>query len=311
MQPALFLTPINDHHLTLAAQIGVREIVAPYPGTNRASLQRLCDEAGAKDLRITVIERHLPHDALVHGKPGRKDQLTAIKQLISNMNACGISTLCYNWMPNDDWQRTSFTVADRGGALVTEFNLEEVDRVPRIQDPTPADQLWRNLELFLTEILPYAEDHDVTLALHPDDPPLENFRGQDNTMIHYAAFERVLNISTSPANQLCFCQGTFASRGEDIPAGIRKFAGHIAFAHFRDVKGTATHFTETFHDTGKTDMAAAIRAYRETGFTGPIRPDHVPTLAGESNENPGYEMLGRLHAIGYLNGLIHGTASRP
>ena len=58
-------------------------------------------------------------------------------------------------------------------------------------------------------------------------------------------------------------------------------------------------FRETFHDTGKTDMAACIRAYREIGFTGPARPDHVPTLEGESNELAGYHMQGRLFAVGY------------
>lgn len=35
----------------------------------------------------------------------------------------------------------------------------------------------------------------------------------------------------------------------------------------------------------------------------------MPTLAGESNENPGYELLGRLHAIGYMTGLIEAVNS--
>jgi D-mannonate dehydratase len=43
-----------------------------------------------------------------------------------------------------------------------------------------------------------------------------------------------------------------------------------------------------------------MRAFRDIGFTGPVRPDHVPTLDGETNEHPGYEMLGRLWALGYI-----------
>ena len=35
-----------------------------------------------------------------------------------------------------------------------------------------------------------------------------------------------------------------------------------------------------------------------------FRVDHVPTMAGEDNENPGYCSLGRLYAIGYLKGLM-------
>ena len=46
---------------------------------------------------------------------------------------------------------------------------------------------------------------------------------------------------------------------------------------------------------------------RRFGFTGPLRPDHVPTLAGENNGEPGYEVLGRLFAVGYITGLAEGV----
>ena len=42
---------------------------------------------------------------------------------------------------------------------------------------------------------------------------------------------------------------------------------------------------------------------RENGFEGLVRPDHTPTLAGEANDNPGYEMLGNLFAFGYIRGI--------
>jgi mannonate dehydratase len=53
-----------------------------------------------------------------------------------------------------------------------------------------------------------------------------------------------------------------------------------------------------------------MRAYAEVGFDGPLRPDHVPTMYGESNDHPGYETLGRLFANGYVRGLMHATAGR-
>jgi len=34
-----------------------------------------------------------------------------------------------------------------------------------------------------------------------------------------------------------------------------------------------------------------------------MRPDHAPTMEGEPNTEPGYMMLGRLFAIGYMKGL--------
>jgi mannonate dehydratase len=93
----------------------------------------------------------------------------------------------------------------------------------------------------------------------------------------------------------------------DIRATIRLLGPHIQYVHFRDVRGTPESFAETFHDNGPTDMAEAIRALRAVGFTGPIRPDHVPQLVGEDDGEPGYTMLGRLFAYGYIRGLLHAT----
>ncbi len=95
-----------------------------------------------------------------------------------------------------------------------------------------------------------------------------------------------------------------ASIGVDIPATIRRFGDRINFVHFRDVERTENGFVETWHDDGPTDMLAAMEADTDVGFDGPIRPDHVPTMAGKPNENPGYEMNGRLFAVGYMNGLL-------
>ena len=45
-----------------------------------------------------------------------------------------------------------------------------------------------------------------------------------------------------------------------------------------------------------------MKAYREIGFDGVLRPDHVPTMEGDSNEDAGYSSIGRLYAIGYIRG---------
>jgi mannonate dehydratase len=37
-----------------------------------------------------------------------------------------------------------------------------------------------------------------------------------------------------------------------------------------------------------------LRVYGESGFDGPMRPDHAPTMEGESNSNPGYAMIGKI-----------------
>ena len=84
--------------------------------------------------------------------------------------------------------------------------------------------------------------------------------------------------------------------------------GRIFFSHFRDVEGDAHKFVEVFHDEGPTDMFECMRAYFDIGFDGPMRPDHVPALEGESNDSFGYSVLGRLFAIGYITGLREAVA---
>ena len=69
------------------------------------------------------------------------------------------------------------------------------------------------------------------------------------------------------------------------------------------MRGTPEKFVETFHDDGQTDMYECMKAYRDIGFEGVLRPDHVPTMEGDDNDHPGYSSIGRLFAIGYIKGL--------
>jgi mannonate dehydratase len=104
---------------------------------------------------------------------------------------------------------------------------------------------------------------------------------------------------------ITFCQGNFALMTNDVPSVIRQFGeqGKIFFVHFRDVRGDASGFVETFHDEGQTDMLECMRAYRDVGYDGVLRSDHVPELEGDMSDEPGYSTQGRLFAIGYTTAL--------
>ncbi|MEM9015393.1 MAG: mannonate dehydratase [Verrucomicrobiota bacterium] len=313
MKIALLLTPCSDENLQLAAQVGASEIVATYPGLELGSLLETKRRVESFGLRLGVIERFVPTMEFIHGTEKRDSQIEDFKTLIRNLGEAEVPILCYSWMPDDDWQRTSLTVADRGGALVSEFDFRNPETFTSVtgfasivETSTSASQLWDNLEMFLNEVIPIAEDAGVKLAMHPDDPPIASLRGQDRILSTPEAFERMVRMVDSASNGICFCQGSFASHrdGYDIPDLIRRLAPHIVFGHFRDVVGAVPHFQETFQDSGKTDMVASLQAYLKSGIDCPIRPDHVPTLAGETNEFPGYHMKGRLWAVGYMRGII-------
>jgi mannonate dehydratase len=61
---------------------------------------------------------------------------------------------------------------------------------------------------------------------------------------------------------------------------------------------------ETFHDNGPTNMPKMLELYKNIGFNGPLRSDHVPTMAGEENTQAGYAMNGNLYSIGYIRGMM-------
>ena len=309
MKLSMIVNPLNERNLQLAAQVGVEEIVLTYPGLDRrlfTDSKRLVESFGMK---LTHLERKVPHLKFVHRLPGYEQQIEDFKKLIRIMAENGMKVLCYNWMPDEDWQRTSSTVVERGGSFVTEFNWKDVgrnvtDADGRPESPTSSEQLWSNLERFLNEVLPVAEDAGVRLALHPDDPPMPELLGQARIMFSNAALLRAVNLVPSPCNGICYCVGSLHPAGENLLEGIQMLADKIFFVHARNVRGTAKHFVETWHDNGEINMVEVIRALKQIGYAGTIRPDHAPSMAGESNETPGYEMLGRLYAAGYLKGIF-------
>jgi mannonate dehydratase len=218
------------------------------------------------------------------------------------MEALGLESICFNWMAHIGWLRTRSDIIERGGAKVTEFNIE--DFKPTGAKIT-AEELWANYEYFLKAVVPVAEKHNIKLALHPDDPPRPNLGDVGRIMISRANIEKaVYNIVPSEILGVTFCQANYYIMGEDVEALIEKWAKKIFFVHFRNTMGHPDHFRETFHDNGALDMAALIRAYQRNGVDVPIRVDHVPTMAGEVSTLPGYDALGRMFAIGYLKGIL-------
>lgn len=269
----------------------------------------------AHDIEMIGIEDTAPMDLIRLGLPGRDEQIAQVIEQIEAMGKLGIKTLCYNWMAVSSWARTRTDIVSRGGALVTGFKLSDTESMAPIVQPGEysTEQLWSALKYFLDAVIPVAEASNVRLGMHPDDPPLQEMRGMPRIMNSIENYRRLLDLYPSRANGITLCQGNFALMTDDLPGVIREFGARdaIAFVHFRDIVGVASDFEETFHDAGQNDLPACIAAYQEVGFDGPMRPDHVPTMCGESNEHPAYETLGRLFALGYIRGLIHSAYGKP
>ncbi len=322
--------PAGDPKWKLARQIGVNfaiaklapELTGDDPIWEYDSLRRSKDRFEAAGFTLHALEGdQFDMNRIKLGLPGRDGDLDRYCQMIENMGKLGIRLLCYNFMGGVGWFRTDTAVAVRGGALASAFRLKdaEVAALPDFGEVS-AEKVWDSWIYFMKRVLPVAEKVGVVLAAHPDDPPLPTVRGIGRIFSSAKGYRRAQATIPSPSNKITFCQSNFMLMGNPIEALIREFAPHVAYVHFRDVAGDVTDFTETFHDDGPHDMPALLRLYRDVGFDGLLRPDHVPNLEGEQvhvggghadmGTTVGYEILGRLFAVGYIKGIAE-TADIP
>lgn len=320
MRIAAIPIPFGEERLHLLKQVGVNDVLyydmTGFP-TDEDALRRIKDRIETAGLRWSIVEGGPPIDRIVLGKPGWREQLAEYRRVVTLLGRLGVETLCYNFMPQitEDAMvvRTDFAHPTRGEALTSRYRAADYrpEMTPHREANTTDAEMWKNLERFLSEIVPAAEDAGLKLAMHPDDPPLSPMAGLARIMRSRESFEQLLSLHPSPSNGITLCCGCFLEMPCDLVDAVNRFAGRIHFVHFRDVRGTPDDFWETFPDDGPTDFAPMFRALAQTGFDGCIRVDHVPTLVGEAAETRGYGMMGHLFAIGYLRGILHTALGKP
>lgn len=255
-------------------------------------------------LKPAVIEPmpNALHDHIKAGDALRDSSIDKVIKMLPIMDALDIRTICFNFMAHIGWLRTSDSIPERGGALVTGFDLNDFKGTDA---KITKDELWYNYEYFIKAVIPEAEKYGIKLALHPDDPPLENLGGVSRIMTSFDNINKAVNgIVKSDNLGVTMCQATYHMMGENLYDVIPTLKDKIFFIHFRNAVGSKLNFRETFHDNGDLNMPDLIKLYKECGIDVPIRVDHVPLMAGEKQETAGYTALGRLFAIGYLKGIL-------
>jgi mannonate dehydratase len=276
-----------------------------------AALRRQINAAG---LELEAIENFDPahwHDILLDG-PKKGLHLENVKTIIRNVGEAGIPIFGYN-----------FSIAGVAGRVKGPFargDAEAVGMDGPFDKPMPngmvwnmvydrsappgtvasaaTDQLWQRLEGFLAEVIPVAEEAGVTLAAHPDDPPLPTVRGQPRLVYQPQLYQRLLDLKPSPRNALEFCVGTLAEMTEgDIYEVVDSYSrqGKLAYVHLRNVRGKVPFYKETFIDEGDVDVLRVLRILKRNGFKGVIIPDHAPQMACAAPWQ-----AGMAYALGYL-----------
>ncbi|MBT3604380.1 MAG: TIM barrel protein [Candidatus Latescibacteria bacterium] len=302
---------LTDDMLTYVKQLGADDFLMNtprLPGDHRweyEDLKAMVDQSTARGLRLMALENVPVHyyEKAMLGLPGRDEQIEHMCATIRNMGKAGIPILGYHWMPNKVW-RTPDPAVLRGGARGTRFNLDEHDLNELTQEREyDAEEMWDNYTYYLERILPVAEEAGVTLALHPDDPPVETLGGVARIFRNFDCFKRAMDTFDSPNHGLDFCMGCWSEMGPDgvIPA-IRHFGerGKLVYIHMRDVQGQVPCFNECFIDEGNLNVFEVVQALKEVNFTGFIIDDHVPHMIGDTP----WGHRGRAYAIGYIRALI-------
>ena len=303
---------LTDEMMQYIKQLGAEDFLLntpSLPGEQRWEYEDLLawrTRASEADLRLMALE-NVPvtfYDKAMLGLPGRDEQIENMSATIRNMGRAGIPILGYHWMPNKVW-RTPEPAFLRGGARGTRFDLSAHDQEPNSHGREFSEaEMWDNYEYYLERILPVAEESGVTLALHPDDPPVASLAGVARIFRNFAGFERAMERFDSPNHGLDFCMGCWSEMGgmESVIQGIRYFGerGKIIYVHFRDVQGTVPCFNECFLNEGNVDPFEVMKTLKQVGFTGFMITDHVPAMVGDTK----WGHRGRAYAIGYMTAML-------
>ena len=282
-----------------------------------------------------VVESVNVHESIKLGNKELMKYIQNYKQTIRNLSGFGVKVICYNFMPIFDWTRTDMfhpledgstalfyekakvesldpkelirTVAEASDLTLPGWEPEKMAKISELFEAykeVDEEKLWANLAFFLEEILPVAEECDIKMAIHPDDPPWSIF-GLPRIITGENSYEKLLRISSSPSNAFTLCTGSMgANPANDMVKIAEKYAENSPFAHIRNVKIFDNgDFIETSHYTqdGSINVQGVVETLHNQSYEGYVRPDHGRHIWGEQCR-PGYGLYDRALGIMYLLG---------
>ena len=223
----------------------------------------------------------------------------------------------YKKMKPKALKNMKFSIMGGLPASETNYSINEFKKMLDVYKNIQSLDLKENLRDFIREIMPVAEENDVKMAIHPDDPPIPLF-GVPRIVSTFNDYKYILNSYESQSNGMTFCAGSLASNiNNDVYKIFDKFKNKINFIHLRNVKieKDKKSFYESNHLNGDVDFVKLIkmiikeekRRSKTKKIDIPMRPDHGHCLLDDQNKNifnPGYTAIGRLMGLSELRGII-------
>ncbi len=322
-----------DHIRQIPSMTGIVSAVYDVPAGgvwSEESINDLKRKANEKGLEFEVVESVPVPEDIKLGTDKAPELIENYCENIRRLGKAGVKVICYNFMPVFDWLRSELEKEAEDGSnslaydektvlsmnpLTSELSLpgwdesytkEQLKDLLNQYSKIDEDQLWKNLETFLKAIIPVAEQNDIKMAIHPDDPPWGLF-GLPRIITSEKNLDRFLKLVDSPNNGLTFCTGSLgAGIDNDLVKMAAKYADRIHFLHLRNIKFTGDKaFYEVGHPTecGSIDMFGIAKALVDNGFDGYVRPDHGRMIWGEKGRY-GYGLFDRALGATYIAGLF-------
>lgn len=273
------------------------------------------------DLKLEALENLDPvfwYEVLLDGQE-REQQIENLKELIRNMGLAGIPILGYNFSLAGVAGRIKGSFA-RGNALAVGMDGPSKD----LETPIPNGMVWnmvydrevqegdlktishkeliRRYKSFLAEMIPVAEEANVLLALHPDDPPMKEIRKQPRLGYHPDHYKKIMGYNDSPQHVMELCLGTLGEMVDgDIYEAVDFFSSNnkIGYIHCRNIRGKVPYYKETFVDEGDIDMPRIFQILKKNNFKGVLIPDHAPQMSCDAPWH-----AGMAYAMGYLKAFL-------
>ena len=176
-----------------------------------------------------------------------------------------------------------------------------------LYDGIDKDALRQNMKYFLERIMPVCEEWNIQMCVHPDDPPFQ-LLGLPRIVTCEEDIDWFLNAVDNPHNGLTFCAGSLsAGLQNDVPKLAKKYASRTKFVHLRSTNVFENgNFIEAHHLGGRGHLIDVIKVFEKANPNLPMRVDHGRLLTDDIDKgyNPGYSFLGRMLALGQLDGVM-------
>ncbi len=226
--------------------------------------------------------------------------------------------IIYKRMNYKDITNLKFSVMGGLPAAEKKYTVKEFKKMLDSYSDINEKELKNNLKYFLNEILPVADDNNIKMAIHPDDPPIPLF-GLPRIVSSLNDYDYIFESYKSKSNGMTFCAGSLASNiNNNVYKIFNKFKEKINFIHLRNVKieKDKKSFYESNHLDGDINFVKLIKMIINEekrrkknnlkNFSIPMRPDHGHCLLDDQKKkfNPGYSVIGRMMGLSELRGII-------